>query len=153
MQKSAPERTGPSADESMDKVRELLFGHQIRRIDERLDALDKLIHNSINELRETLRTSQEQSTARLNSETASLDARFQDRVNGLESELTTALQALRHQADQRFDDLDTQLAARHQEMSQALDREGDRLQKAKMERGALAELLEGMARSIRGDGV
>lgn len=158
MQSSVVDKKGQAVDEGMEKIRDLLFGRQLQRIDEQLARLEGNLENGINQLREELRkalgqeaAAREQGDKALGAELKSAANGLGERLNQLETALRGELQSLQTHAGQRLDDLDTQLAAQHKELFGALDSEGDRLQKEKLGRESMAELLEKLAGSLRGD--
>ncbi|MBU0499160.1 MAG: hypothetical protein KJ558_13140 [Gammaproteobacteria bacterium] len=157
MQLSVVDKKGQAVDEGMEKIRELLFGQQLQRIDEQLVRLEGNLENGINQLRDELRKALGQEAAArekgdnaLGAELKSTTTLFGERLNLLETALRGELQSLQAHTGQRIDDLDTQMAAQHKGLFSALDSEGDRLQKEKLGREAMAELLEKLAGSLRG---
>lgn len=145
MQLSVVDKKGQAADEGMDKIRELLFGQQLQGINEQLTRLEAHLENGIGQLRDELRKATSQEAAAREKDNKALG----ERLDQLETELAGELQSLRAQTGQRFDDLDTQVSSQHKELFGALDKEGDRLQREKVGREAMSDLLLKLASSLR----
>lgn len=145
MQLSVVDKKGQAADEGMDKIRELLFGQQLQGINEQLTRLEAHLENGIGQLRDELRKATSQEAAAREKDNKALG----ERLDHLEAEFAGELQSLRAQTGQRFDDLDTQVSSQHKELFGALDKEGDRLQREKVGREAMSDLLLKLASSLR----
>jgi hypothetical protein len=165
---------GVAAQEGMEKIRELLFGEQVHRFDIRLAELTTELNAKFNLLREELHGAESRLQTRLsetdkaqqsalsreaetrtkedqalNEELKATAAEWHDKLNALDAQLSDELRSLREHTDQRCDDLDTQLSSHYQELTRMIEHEAERLQQAKVGREGLAQLLEGLAHSLR----
>lgn len=172
---------GASADAdaaagNVDKIREIIFGGQMRDYERRFGVLEERLLKESADLRTEIsrRLDALEQFAKKELEVAHnrLKSEQQDRVDALK-ELTQELRTLGKQLDKRLNALDEQATAgdrelrqqilaqskalsdegrqRHQEVSQALERRAAQLEDAKTDRESLAEMLTELAMRLRGD--
>lgn len=141
-----------SADEqSMEQIREILFGEQTRHTEQQFEHLDKRLA----EQEHTLKALLDERIGGLNESLQGLrdDLDAQDRRQGSAlDELNTSLGALLGTLDERLTVLDSdQQDARHRQQQDAADQTAalDALQQRSVGRGQLADLLEAMAGELR----
>jgi DUF438 domain-containing protein len=155
---------------SLDKVRDILFGNQMREVEKRFARLEeRLISESVNLREETkkrldvienyLKQEVESLSSRLKSEQGlrneSLAALTEDSrkiTTALEKKLTqfdeqvsTNQRELREQILQQSKELQGDIHHKYQEMLGLLQREADELRNAKTDRSTLANLLSELA--------
>ncbi len=161
---------------SVDKIRDILFGAQMREYDRRFVRLEERLIKEASELREDTRQRFDTLEAFIKGEfTASsdrlkaenrqrdemgteLNARLQDSAKALERKLTqldelTAQnqQALRQQMLEQAKTLNDELRRKYDELAQALAREADSLRHDKTDRAALADLFTELAMRLNRD--
>lgn len=182
MAESAPQKTTPANGaaaepprESIDQVRDLLFGSQMRMVDARIQSLDERLQHEASVMRgdfdkrladldSTMREEFSQHTERLNAERAK---RVED-LKALSAELKDSLSSLerRHQtlekaagaADAELRDhllkqsaaLSSEIATTSQRLSGELDRITGDLQNEKLDATALAAGLTELAGRVGG---
>lgn len=131
--------------DSMEQIRELLFGQQQRLTDERLQHTDARIESLRQEALQQL-SEVEQG---LNDRLQRLDTDSGDRLDTLATELRQGIATLQQQMEQRLDDLQTLLQSEATEQARQLGEEQDRLQKNKVDRQQIARLLTQLAQQIQ----
>jgi hypothetical protein len=166
---------GPGAA-SLDKVRDILFGGQMRDVDRRFARLEERLIKETNDLKEDIKRRLDalEKYARQESESLAGQMRVEheDRVeadNGLSRELKDAAKALEKRASVLDDqlgktqrDLRQQMLEQHQQLSDdirqkveevlaALAREAHELRSDKADRRALASLLTEMAMRLNNE--
>jgi len=130
--------------DSMEQIRELLFGEQQRSTEAHLQRAD----SSIEELRKQTQEALSEAERRLNSRVGQLDSDHKDNHQDLQAELREGLQSLQQQLEQRIDDLQTLLQSEQAELARQLGAEQDRLQADKVNRSQMAQLLKQLATQI-----
>lgn len=128
-QKSTTAGNGPASDaprESIDQVRDLLFGSQMRMVDTRLQGLDEKIQALGAEIRESLQ-------------------RLERRHQALEQTAAQADADLRDHLMKQAAALSTEIAATSKRITGDLDRISGDLQREKLDASALAAGLTDLA--------
>ena len=161
---------------SVDKIRDILFGAQMREYDRRFTRVEERLIKEASELREDTRQRFDTLEAFIKSEFAALsdrlkadnrqrdemgtelNTRLQDSAKALERKLTqldelTAQnqQALRQQMLEQAKTLNDELRRKYDELAQALAREADSLRHDKTDRAALADLFSELALRLNHD--
>lgn len=155
---------------SLDKVRDILFGVQLRDVDrrfarleerlaretaelkedlrKRLAALEQYFKGEVDALSQRLRTEQDQradSVAQVTRELKDMLASFERRTGQLDEQLGRAQRELRQQLLEQHQHLTDEIAHKGEEVLGALTRESQQLRSDKTDRAALASLLTEMA--------
>jgi hypothetical protein len=155
---------------SIDKVREILFGGQVReferrfaRLDERvakelgdlkdelktrLDALEMYARNEVDSLAEQLRTERAErveSSTDLFRELKDAATSFERRTTTLDDQVSKGQREIRQQLLEQHQRLSDEIRKRADEVLAALDREARELRADKTDRAMLASLLTEMA--------
>lgn len=121
------DRAAAATPDSMQQVRELLFGEFQRRIDSQLEEVA--------------------------TEFERLGAAARDDRLQLEAELQKEVSALRVALEQRIEDLQTLVETEHRRIEQQLGEQAERLQHDKLGRARLARLMRSLADDLeRGEG-
>lgn len=133
-----------AATDSMQQVRELLFGEYQRAVDARLEqAFSRL---------EALRDETGQAALglenRLLDQLQRLDKDTGSQIQSLAEELRAELQSVKTGLEQRIEDLQTLMQSEHQRMTQETQAQLDRLESAKTSRIQLADLMRQLADSL-----
>ena len=161
---------------SVDKIRDILFGAQMREYDRRFTRLEDRLIKEASELRDDTRQHFDSLEGFIKSEFAALsdrlktenrqrdemgtelNTRLQDSAKALERKLTqldelTAQnqQALRQQMLEQAKTLNDELRRKYDELAQALAREADSLRHDKTDRAALADLFTELALRLNHD--
>jgi seryl-tRNA synthetase len=175
-QKPSPaenERTGlPTEAGNVDKIREILFGGQMRDYDKRFSRLEERLMKESNELRENTRRSIETLESFVKKEfealSAQLDAERQGRdgvarefhdtastiqkkLEDFENHTAQAQRDLRQQLLDQSKSLNDEIRRKHDEISTALQREVADLNDEKTDRLALAALFTEVALRLNQD--
>ncbi len=142
--KNTPADEASPATDSMQQVRELLFGEYQRTVDASLEqAFSRL---------EALRDETGQAALglenRLLDQLQRLDKDTGSQIRSLTEELRAELQSVKSALDQRIDDLQTLMQSEHQRMTQETQAQLDRLESAKTSRIQLAGLMRQLADSL-----
>ncbi len=168
-----PEQGAPPPDAnaaSLDKVRDILFGVQLKDVDrrfarledrlaketadlkddlrKRLAALEQYVKGEVDALSERIKSEQEQRTdvvAQLTRELKDLVAGFERRTGQIDEQLGRAQRELRQQLLDQHRQLSDEIGAKGEEVLGALSRESQQLRSDKTDRAALASLLSEMA--------
>jgi DNA anti-recombination protein RmuC len=155
---------------SLDKVRDILFGVQLRDVDrrfarleerlvretaelkddlrKRLGALEQYFKGEVDALSERVRGEQDQRTdnvAQLTRELKDLLASFERRTGQIDEQLGRAQRELRQQLLEQHQHLTDEIVHKSDEVLGALTRESQQLRNDKTDRAALASLLTEMA--------
>lgn len=163
----------PNDAGNVDKIRDILFGTQMRDYDRRFAATEERLQREASHLREDLGRRMLATEQYLRSEietlNASLKAEERDRLQGvreameaiaaLNRDLTSRVSALaEHTAQQQRElrgllqdvqrTLSDELARRHEDMTDALRREAGDLRHAKADRAALAAMFAEFAERL-----
>ncbi|RXH58940.1 ATPase [Granulicella sibirica] len=178
-QKDMPgaEVAGPEAGASVDKIRDILFGSQIKNYEARFARLEENLVRETVELKETMRKRFDSLEGFFRSETEALAARIkaerEERTNNFHS-LDRDLKSIHDEMNRKIHDLDAstaegqstlrkelmaesrklldEIAERHDSLRALLERRVGELRHTKTDRALLSELLIGMATQISEDG-
>jgi len=166
-QQQAPETSDTATNPaSMDKVRELLFGGQMRDFGQRFKQLDERIDQDLGRLREELdrrgdaagsvlrqeldglserprqeRRDREQAIDALNDKIDDRSQQLSARLEALDERLAKEISGLRSQLHTQGQELSGQLARRGDELQRALRLSNEQLADAKLDRSDLAALF------------
>ena len=148
--KSEIRQIGTGGDaQQMAQIREILFGDQNRRFSEQLNGLEKAFEQQQASLREAFDQQLRQAIERLQADLEKQAMRQQAGVDGLDNALRAMIRELDDKitlVDSDLQDSDQRHAASAAQQQTALDG----LRQSSVDRMALAELLEQVARSLRG---
>ncbi len=162
--------------DNVDKIRDILFGNQMREVDKRFDRLEKILSKDIDSLRndnarqiESLKTFVESEleilAARLASEERArienddeidglvkaqakqLDKKIADLAKSLDKSTSDINQKILRQAQDFGDELSRQLGEARERMNE----HRDELSAAKVDKLALAEMLNALALQVNAD--
>lgn len=157
--------TIPDDTSSLATIRDILFGEQVREVEQKRqhlqhelrDSIDSLRHSStqqfeklydeLHKLRELLSDEVEQRKADIGTGTRQLSA-LNDTVSKIDQKHTESEQAIREQLLQETDKLDQQARSWYQEVSEKLERASRELKSDKTDRGDLAKMLRGVAEQL-----
>lgn len=177
VQSEAPDRGGTkSGGESLDKVRDILFGSQAREYEKRFARLEERLIKEASDLREDLRRSfatletyikkeLESVTARLKSErdertesTKELSGALKDtsqifekRTNQIAEQLTSGQRDLREQLLDQSKSISDEIRQKHEATAVALERATAELRDEKADRAALASLFMEVAMRLNNE--
>jgi paraquat-inducible protein B len=175
--KSSNESNAPIAESgNVDKIREILFGGQMRDYDRRFTRLEERLLKESAELREGSRRSVEALETFVKNEFAALANRLQseqqsreDSVQGLSRELHEAIKSLdskltqfhtqtidaqrdlRQQLLDQSKDLNEEIRRKHDNVSATLERELAELNHVKTDRASLSALFTELALRLNND--
>ncbi len=166
---------GPGA-ESLDKVRDILFGAQMRDADrrfqrleerlvkdqtdireesrKRLETLEQFMRGEVQSIMDRLKTEQSQrgdAIKELAQEMREAGKAADKRHAELEDKIATAQRDLRQAMLDQTKALRDEMRASQQDIASALERSLDELRSEKADRSALAELFSEMAMRLSGD--
>lgn len=166
----APASTGLADGGSVDKIRDILFGTQMRDYDKRFARLEERLIKEANDLREETRRRFDSLESFIRSELSTLtdraknDANRRDELNEamslhlqetarsierklaqLDEQTSQAQRDLRQQLLTQSQSLNDEIRRKHDELAAALAREASELRYDKADRAALADLLTEMA--------
>ncbi len=160
--------------DSIETVRELLFGQQVRSIDKHIETATSNLDRKIVELREELlvnlsayekayqnshhalerQTKSEDESlkaaiAELHSDQGSSTTKLGDRIDQLEHALAEEVHGLRKSLEQRMDDLDTLQSHQNHQLTKTVNELAAQVEKEKVSRELLADLLVELADKLR----
>lgn len=127
--------------DSMEQIREILFGEYQRRVDASLDA----VRSELQQLRSDDDKARASLDERLSQRLATLDQEASAATQQLEASLLQEITALRKAMEQRVDDLQTEMVAEHKRMQDETNRQLDQLETDKVGRARLASLMRQLA--------
>ncbi len=156
---------GTPEQASLETVRDILFGAQVRDTQQRVDALETRLVTMINTLRKDMTTEHtriDKSIAQLKKDldvqaskvAAQIDARFKDTeatIAALDATAKTARSDMLDQLSSDREALEARVAGWNEDMARELDKAHSQLQHDKADRTTLAELLASMAHAIAND--
>jgi DNA anti-recombination protein RmuC len=132
----------------LDKVRDILFGSQLREIDRRLARLEERLIKETNDLKSDVKNRLDAFDSYMRHETESLTDQMQterhDRGSG-DEQLSKGLRELRQQLLDQHQHLSDDIRRKVDEVLAALARETGELRSDKADRATLASLLTEMA--------
>jgi len=160
--------------DSIETVRELLFGEQVRSIDKHIDTATINLDRKIVELREELQVhlaayekayqnahhalerqsnneneSLKTAIAELQSDQGSSTTKLNDRLDQLEHALAEEAHGLRKSLEQRMDDLDTLQSHQNHQLTKTVNELAAQVEKEKVSRDLLADLFVDIADKLR----
>ncbi|MBU7586697.1 MAG: hypothetical protein KAF91_28195 [Nostoc sp. TH1S01] len=161
---------------SLDKVRDILFGSQIREIDKRfarleerliselvnvrdetrkrLDALESYIKQEVDSLTEQLKKEQLERDAVMRShseEQKNINLSLENKIAQIDEQATSRQRELRDQILNQSKNLQDDLQKKYEEILAVLNRETQELQKDKTDRSKLAALFTELAIRLNAD--
>jgi DNA repair exonuclease SbcCD ATPase subunit len=159
---------------NVDKIRDILFGSQMRdydkrfvRLEERLakaadalrddlkkrfDSLESFVQGEVESLHQRLKAEKSErvdSLKELTRETRDSSKTLESRLSQLDEHLTSAQGDLRTRILDQSKTLSSEIRKAHTEMETALEREAETLRNEKTDRAALADLLTEMALRLK----
>lgn len=162
---------------NVDKIRDILFGAQMRDYDRRFATLEERLLRESNETREDLqrrlaateqflRSELEALSGALSSEqrdrkvgvrdamdaTANLNRELSDRISALAEQVAHQHRESRNAMNDQLRQLSEDFERRHQELSAAMRRESYELRTSKTDRAALAAMFAEAAQNFAADG-
>ena len=161
---------GIGGGENVDKIRDILFGNQMRDYERKFSRLEERIMTEVGRVREESSQRLEALERYLNQELESLSGRIKGeqndrldaqrgladelaksaeqlakRIGELDDRLSGATRDLRQQILDQSKSLTEEMGARHAQASEALDRTAGELREQKVDRSALSGLLTELA--------
>ena len=161
---------------NLEKIRDILFGAQIREYERRFARMEERLQSEVASLREDARKRCEALETYIREEVSSLSEQFKgeqenraeavgelsaslaDNVKGfdkkvvqLEEKLAQSARELRDQILAQSKQLGDEINTRHDKAAKALDRESEALRTAKVDRVALSELFTEIALRLSDD--
>jgi hypothetical protein len=143
---------------NVDKIRDILFGGQMRDYEVRFKRLEESLLRESAEIREMTQKRLESLEAHIKSEFQAYAERLQgerdERSKNLErqeKEMQELGANIRHELQTRAADLFQEVQTKHQESGASLDRHVAELKDAKADRTTIAALLQEMASRLAGD--
>jgi methyl-accepting chemotaxis protein len=159
---------------NVDKIRDILFGSQMRdydkrfgRLEERLakaadalredlkkrfDSLESFVQQEVESLHQRLKTEKSErvdATKELTRETRDSAKSFENRLSQIDEHLTQAQGDLRTRILDQSKTLLNEIQKAHSEMEASLEREAETLRNDKTDRATLADLLTEMALRLK----
>ncbi len=180
MQKDQPEPSAlpeqGAAGADVDRIRDILFGAKMQDYDQRFDAVEQRLGESVEQLRQSLtsrvahietfmkeeleRLANKQVAERkdrvaaleaLNESLGRLDARMQDGLDDLEESGAKDRMALRNELLEQSSELNEALRQRSEELRNLLNQETRRLQQDKTGREEMSRLMSEVAMRLSGE--
>jgi len=136
-----PENAANDHLDSMEQIRELLFGEYQRQVDARLSEAQ----SNLEQFRRESDQARNGLDSRLNGLLEELKAATQTGMQQLEANLLQEIKALRTASEQKVDDLQTLLQAEQKELEKDIHRQLDQLESDKVGRARLASLMRQFA--------
>lgn len=177
---ASPDTKGPSPEAdnheaaNVDKIRDIIFGSQMRdyekrftRLDERLtadalalredtkkrfDTLEAFVQKEIDALNQRLKTEKSERTEALKElarEFRETSKTIDKRLSQIDDQIAKEAATLRAQILEQSKQLSAEIEAKHRAVSMALDREAQALRTDKADREALADLFAEMALRLK----
>jgi len=155
-----------SPDSSLDTVRDILFGAQIRQTDQERSDLEKRLQKAIDDLRkdsnqrmDALKADMEKMHQEIAKDAAKTSDSFNKQLANLDNsikELDKATSAAEGELGDRIDaevsSLNSQMENWREQLSAELDKVHSQLMHDKTDRGSLADLFSQMAEQLMSDG-
>lgn len=167
---------GIGESNSLDKVRDILFGNQIREVDKRfarleerliaelvnvrdetrkrLDALENYIRQEVDSLTERLKKEQVERDAvvrSLSEENKNINSSLENKIAQFDEQTTSRQRELREHILNQSKNLQDDLQQKYEEILALLKRETQELQKDKTDRSKLAALFTELAIRLNAD--
>ncbi len=154
-----PESTPDSGPGNIDKIRDILFGSNMRDYEQRFARLEEALRKESSDLRETTRRSLEALEAFVHKELAALDMRLNTerdersenhsslvkKIGEFENQEAQAKREIRNDLLQQSKELSDAIRDKGEELIALLERRAQELQHAKTDRAALAGLFNEVA--------
>jgi hypothetical protein len=154
-----PDSAQDSAPGNIDKIRDILFGSNMRDYEQRFARLEEALKKESSDLRETTRRSLEALEAFVHKELAALDMRLNTerderseshssivkKIGEFENQEAQAKREIRSDLLQQSKELSDAIRDKGEELIALLDRRAQELQHAKTDRAALAGLFNEVA--------
>jgi predicted nucleic acid-binding Zn-ribbon protein len=154
-----------STESSLDTVRDILFGAQLRQTDQQRSDLEKRLQKSIEDLRkdsnqrmdalkadmEKMHQEIEKDAAKRSDEFNNQLATLDNTVQDLDKATSSAEADLADKIDTEVSNLNTQIENWREQLSSELDKVHSQLMHDKTDRGSLAELFSQMAEQLMSD--
>jgi methyl-accepting chemotaxis protein len=175
-QEKAPGNGDVREGANVDKIRDILFGSQMRdydkrfaRLEERLakaadalrddlkkrfDSLESFVQQEVESLHQRLKTEKSErleTLKELTRETRDSSKMLENRLSQLDEHLVAAQGDLRARILDQSKALLNEIQKSHSEMESSLEREAETLRNDKTDRATLADLLTEMALRLRGE--
>lgn len=174
---ASPVLVSPSSpDESLDKVRDILFGAQAREFerrfalleedllrktaearaeaDQRLEALEAQLRQDVEQLTDRIQSEHQSRTQTINSVSADLHKmtrQLDDKLAELGQTATDAQEDIRQQLVEEAKLLSNQIEQRSDDLQAALTHEVEQLDKNKLNRADISQLFSEMAKRFMGE--
>jgi len=161
---------------NVDKIRDIIFGSQMRdyekrfnRLEERLtadaqslredtkkrfDTLEAFLHKEIDALNQRVKAEKSEridALKDLSRELRETSKAIEKRLAQIEDQLSKETAALRAQILEQSKQLSGEIASKHRALANDLDRETQNLRNEKVDREAMADLLSEFALRLKGD--
>lgn len=172
-----PALVSPSSpDESLDKVRDILFGAQAREFErrfamleadllrktaearaeaeQRLEAVEAQLRQDVEHLTDRIQSEHQARAQTINAVTTelqSLTRQLEDRITQLDQHSTEAQEDLRQQLVDEARLLSNQIEQQADELKEALNHEAEQLDKNKLNRADIAQMFSEMAKRFVGE--
>ena len=161
---------------NVDKIRDIIFGSQMRDYEQRFARLEERLTRAVDNLREDMKKRMDSLEAYIHEEVESLGTRLkaekaeraesikemmrevrdllkalEKKNSQLEDQMASGLADLRSRILEQSKQLAGDIGRLHKEVSAALDREVELLRHEKMDRAALADLLTEVALRLKNE--
>jgi DNA anti-recombination protein RmuC len=171
-----PMTSAPVADESLDKVRDILFGAQSREFErrfalleadllrktaearaeahQRLETLEAQLRQEVQQLTDQIKAEHQgraQTITALTSDLNNLTQALDNKINQLEEQSSQEQGALRRQLLEEAKSLSTQMLQQSEDLTATLNREVKTLEQDKLNRADIAQIFHQMARRFIGE--
>jgi exonuclease VII large subunit len=133
---------------SVEKIRDILFGVQMRDYDQRFAGLEERLSRDVNALREETNRRFDALQAFMRQELDALNHRLSDEHNGRQESVNTLGANLGNQLSQQGQHLTEEIVRRFEELSASLERQAKSLRHDKADRSTVASLLNEMAQRL-----
>jgi len=156
---SPPESAADNGPGNIDKIRDILFGSNMRDYEQRFARLEEALRKESSDLRETTRRSLEALESFVHKELAALDLRLNTerderseshssvvkKIGEFENQEAQAKREIRNDLLQQSKELSDAIRDKGEELIALLERRAQELQHAKTDRAALAGLFNEVA--------
>ena len=174
--KSASRSGAADVDDNVDKIRDILFGSQMRDYEKRLEAtekrimqaidklsrdierrvdrLDKYARREVDKLSERIKTERKERTADAKKGSTDLSQLAEQLESGLaeaDEHFAAELRSVRNSLLDQAEDLTAQIGEAHSQLQESLEKEATALQDAKLNREDMAELFTEVAMRLNKD--
>ena len=142
---------GESGAGELEKIRSILFGEQIRSTEDRLANLEKQLLAKMNKAHKAIEArldALEESLSDRTKDLAELQNDVKEQKQEIEADLKTMDASLREAIDSTASTASEDMEAKTDAMSQAFESSLGRMEKEKVNRGQLSDLLSQLAQSL-----